>query len=521
MPRLWDVSSGQELPAFSRDTRARFFDELRRARGGRRPYLDPPEWLAFLPDGRALLSWLPGGVLRTWDPTSGKVVRDVAFPHVQPLPPPVTSADGKRLAAFTEFDGRRALELRDVQDGRLLRSFPKTTDRVGTLAFTPNGESLVAVVPGREVQTWDTASGQLLRRLGLPTQPSQAFALSPDGGIVLGYPTPGGSFLRRWDVATGEERTLAGHLGRVDAVACGPGGGVVATGCADENAVRVWAADGKPLRELAPERLRRDRLALAFSPDGRLLACGGSGTPPPSPKAPPPLPRTARLTVWDTTTWDELPACAGGGRRAGAVAFSPDGQILACGDEGGVSLVEPATGRETSRLATDKQAAVYALAFSADGRLLATTATFPNRGVERADELYVWEVATGKEVRHLTAPGPSCAFVALPGDGTTVTAADALGWAAWEVATGKQVAAVAFPQPVGRGAGLSADGKLLVIGSQLYDVTAGRVVGELPGHRGPVTAVAFSSDGQRLTTGSADTTALVWDVDSLRRPLRQ
>jgi WD40 repeat protein len=429
----------------------------------------------------------------------------------------VISADGKRLAGVSP-DG--AIELRDVQNGRRLRTFPKTAGPAESLAFTPGGESLVAVILNREVQTWDTSSGQLRRKANLPAGLCEAYAVSPDGGLVVGYQAPGASLLWRWDVATGKERVLAGHAGHVDAVACGPGGRLVATGCAGENAVRAWAADGKPLRELAPERLRRDRLALAFSPDGRLLACAGSGMPL-SHKAPGQYSRPARLAVWDTTTWDEVPAYAGADQRAGAVAFSPDGRLLACGDEGGARLVEPDTGREVRRLAADESAAVYALAFSADGRLLAAAASYPRSDPQRADEVRVWEASTGREVRRLTGPGPSCGFVALSADGTVVAAADANRWTAWEVATGQQVATVAFPRPVGgHGAGQSPDGKLLVAGSLLWDMKAGRAVGELTGHHGPVTAVAFSPDSRTLTTGSTDTTGLVWDVAALvkRRP---
>jgi WD40 repeat protein len=35
---------------------------------------------------------------------------------------------------------------------------------------------------------------------------------------------------------------------------------------------------------------------------------------------------------------------------------------------------------------------------------------------------------------------------------------------------------------------------------------------EFPGHSGGVFALAFTPDGKRLISGSADTTALVWDV---------
>jgi hypothetical protein len=46
----------------------------------------------------------------------------------------------------------------------------------------------------------------------------------------------------------------------------------------------------------------------------------------------------------------------------------------------------------------------------------------------------------------------------------------------------------------------------------LWDLTAGKEIQTLKGHKGPISALAFSPDGKLLATGSYDTTILLWDA---------
>jgi WD40 repeat protein len=51
----------------------------------------------------------------------------------------------------------------------------------------------------------------------------------------------------------------------------------------------------------------------------------------------------------------------------------------------------------------------------------------------------------------------------------------------------------------------------------IWDVGSAKELAKLKGHQGAVLAGAFSPDGKTLTTTSADTTALVWDLTPLLR----
>jgi hypothetical protein len=66
---------------------------------------------------------------------------------------------------------------------------------------------------------------------------------------------------------------------------------------------------------------------------------------------------------------------------------------------------------------------------------------------------------------------------------------------------------------------LSADGKLMAAcgakGVRLWDTATGTLLAEFYGHRGQVTAVAFSADGRTLVSAAWDGSLLVWDVGAL------
>ncbi|KAB8184488.1 caspase, EACC1-associated type [Microbispora catharanthi] len=290
-----------------------------------------------------------------------------------------------------------------------------------------------------QARVWDPASGRLMRMIPgsiVEEHDSGIFsmALSPDRKtLATGH---GDNKIRLWDVATGRlENTLVGHSQGRETLGTGPSPSVAGVGAIP---------------------------ALAFSPDGTILASGGVDT-------------TVRL--WNPETGDSRQVLNSHNGFVEAVAFDTDGTTLAsAGLDRTVELWDVKTSRTTGALTGrfgdgGPLSGVTVAAFRPrHGRTIATNSL-------ATTTVLIWDTST----RHVV----------------TTVSGHTLG----------HVTALCY----------SPDGTILASGGYdhtivLSDAANGRKIRTLRGHSGEVAALAFSGDGKVVASGGYDGTARLWDA---------
>jgi RNA polymerase sigma factor (sigma-70 family) len=285
--------------------------------------------LAFTPDGKTLVSGAgyTDGVIRTWDPLTGKE-RVHWRAHEYGVHDLIVTVDGKFVADNT-------LRIWQLATGKEVRRLGDGKQGAAAIDLSPDGK-VFALSARQAIRLWDMATGEELRSFGGPSATRLQF--SPDGK-TLATVASRERCVRLWDVQGGKElHTLDGHEAPNPRVAFSPDGRFVATGDSG-GTIRLWhPATGKELRRIDGPRKPGPRSAytigaIAFAPDGRSLAAGYSD-------------QVVRL--WEVATGRER-AVFSGGHRAGivALAFSPNGKLVVSGSWDRTGVVWDLTGRLT------------------------------------------------------------------------------------------------------------------------------------------------------------------------------
>jgi WD40 repeat protein len=501
--RIWDMETGKELLALparvlavSRDGRTMAVDgpegEVRfrdLAAGKELPSLrthgGPVERLALGADGR-LLAAGSGGWVKVWELPAGK-----EKPHAYRGTLAALSPDG-RLLAVCPAEG--TLELHEVATGKEQATLALGKGKAAA-AFSPDGRTLAGWTDASGAVTlWDAAAGHERHRIEAHGWYVHDAVFSPDGKTLATAGHDG--VVKLWDVKTARQLRQDGRYDQVPSrLAFSPDGKTLAGGGYWDATIHFWEAD-TGLERQQPRPSPHSYLGAALSPDGRTLVLGR---------------RDGAVLRWQP----------GGGREPGVLAchtglwgvrYSPDGRHLATsGFDGAVRLWDAATG-EARLTVPGGNGNRHTLALSPDGTVLATI----NKG-RHEDHVHLWDVAGARELRTAGEDGLSLTqALAFSPDGRLLATGCRDGrvalWDAgtgtkrrlWKIASDKDAESLFF----------SPDGTLLASrhvyenATHLSDAARGAEVRTIP-----QAAAGFTPDGKRLVA-AAEGRLHFWDPHS-------
>jgi WD40 repeat protein len=298
---------------------------------------------AFSADGRTVLTGSQDGTVRLWDAATG-----AELCHYENTALPATPKENAESAGG-EHAGQP----------------------VQAVAFSPDGKTLAWA--SRRICLCDRATRKELRRLGKEGDHVLCIGFSPDGRILAAGNGLGG--LRIYDVGTGQERRLlGGGYGGIVSLSFSPDGQTIALAHQRSGNITVWdIATGNRLHDIRVSNdLRMMVNSVAYSPDGKRLATGLTSFNT--------LTLVDTLYLWDAKTEQPLGKLEGQFGQIAAVAFSPDGRMLASasgnnrffeGSAPTICLWEIATGQKRHCF-QGHGSGIASIAFSRDGRYLIT-----------------------------------------------------------------------------------------------------------------------------------------------------
>jgi WD40 repeat protein/serine/threonine protein kinase/DNA-binding SARP family transcriptional activator len=548
--KIWDPNTG----------------ELQRTLRGHSSWFNK---VAFSPDGSTLASANTDGTVRVWDPATGELrfsvpaksttigwdsylafvaggrylliveshadgrVIDLASGETLFSLPPgllwgviVTSEDDKLLATgYNDIGGVKVYDLQALLENRTgqpLYGLGGHGSAVPSRAFSSDGRLLATGGFDSTTKVWavNSEGGHELMTLRGHKGIILNVRFSPDDKSLA--TASGDSTIKVWDITPEGSRELLtriGHENHIWALAFSPDGTLFASASFDGTA-RIWRADsGKLLHTLSSHG--GEFHGISFSPDGSRLATSGEDN---------------TVRIWDVSRGQEIRSLTGhevgennyhiASLTAGvlAVAYSPDGKVLASvGEDGTARIWDPERGDLLRTLILHPQRhGGCNLAFSPDGARLAAVTDLHGPGPELGALLKVWEVETWQEILSIDLPDRGRGLDFSPDGAQLVTTGFGGYVIVWDPITGQRL----FSLTSGESdeitdAAFSPDGSRLLtsspVGARLWDLDTRVELFALAGHKRKVTAVAFSPDGARIATASLDGVIRIYttDIDEL------
>jgi len=343
---------------------------------------------------------------------------------LDPLPPEKIALITRWVEEGGHYDGASPSEdwpiaMRKAEKITIPQVYPATLP-ITALAFTPDGRSIISA-GFHEINIWDTATGELKRRVPGLAERIYRIAYSPDGkwlAVACGDPGVYGIarlFKVQNDGRLDMIRDLAETQDVVFAVAFSPDSRRLAVAAADRTVRVIEIETGKSLFQL--EDHADWVVDVAFSPDGKRLASAS---------------RDKTAKIFDLEKRESLVTYPGHNQPVFSVAFLPDGKAVASGGEDNrIRIWNPDADGKQIREIGGFAGAVFTHRFTPDGKNLLAA------GADRSVHVYTDK---GSSVRKLEGHKDWIYCLAVTSDSRTIASG---AWDGeirlWNAADGKLI----------------------------------------------------------------------------------
>jgi serine/threonine protein kinase/WD40 repeat protein len=526
----------------------------------------PGEWgesIDLSPDGRTIFASRHAKSGEAW---LVPLDVDTGRPIAEPVPgrgKMAVAADGKSVASFEIVDGAASIVVLEVPSGRRTSAWPAGMSDVGQLDFSPDGSSLFSVVldgdafnvnnyfgrvwrAGRSVSPLmdRTTTGHYLpsadrlltgtenalllrdaadfRVRGAPMVADalmSEFAYIVQSDIRMMWAAGQDRVLRSWQLAADAEpisdratdarapsartrhQTRGLHAFWTSLRADGQAAASLVKGVADRELVRVTdPRDGRPLGVPLAHQTGWFIGSLAFSPDGRTLATGSN----PDGRV------TGEVRLWDARTGRLLLPPIPHTNYVRALAFHPNGKVLAAGDYNGlVRFWDTSTGREIGRPLSQGEI-VLGLDFSPDGKVLAVGLARDRTGKPGTR---LWNTMTRQPIGDLLPATDNVVHLDFrPDGGALLTGSNADTWL-WDTNRAQAIGEAMRDEMAG---GFRPDGRaFLTLGRdgsvKLRNATTGQALATLLNASSAATCAVYRADSGLIAAGFDDGTIRLCD----------
>ncbi|NJN18610.1 MAG: hypothetical protein HC822_21315 [Oscillochloris sp.] len=390
------------------------------------------------------------------------------------------------------------IQLRNLNNGRLLRTLVGHDAQVLALAPVGDGSMFVSASLDQTTLLWDTERASVIERYEGHESETQVIAVAPDGERIVT-----GSFdrtVRLWDLRGGQR--IRSYSADIQPPL--------------NNVVTRFSADGSRITALGNERgviwNREDGIveaefafagqSVALSPDGSLaLLDDGNG-----------------LTIYDLERDEVISSLTGRPEQSVVAAFSNDNQLLVTVfDLTNAQLWDVTDGSPILDLKLE------------DDVLLSRAIAFNQTGTQiiGADEntidplIWIWDVASGTIVQRLSGHSDLISAVAFSADGTlAISGAWDRSVRIWDVSSGEELQRLIGHSQAVKSVALSADNQLVLSGSddrtaRLWEVAGGSELARYSGFNSTLVTVVFGPDGETALTSSATGDVVLWRAPSV------